>query len=138
MRRSNFYSISLVTMIMVSMVACDSHTSKESQLIGEWRAHWETSAQGHLPKIHSNNLSMNGLVKFMDNGQVEVSAYGYKGCIFSDDTLKEMLHWKLDDSVLRFIDSGNENGLPYEIRKFSNTEMQLTLLEDINLTLLRN
>ena len=74
----------------------------------------------------------------MDNGKVEISAFGYDGCIFSDDTLKNILNWKLDDTVLRFIDQGDDHGLPYTINKFTDTEMQLTLLEDINLTLSRN
>ncbi len=120
------------------MASCHSVNNEQQQLIGEWKAHWETGSNESLPNVTNKNLKMNGLMKFMDNGQVEVLAYGYEGCVFSNDTLKNMLSWKLDNSILRFIDGDDENGLPYDILKFSNTEMKLTLLEDINLTLRKN
>ena len=39
--------------------------------------------------------------------------------------------WNMDNN-------GDDNGLPYTIHIFSDQELQLTLLEDINLTLRRN
>ena len=138
MKRTDFIIIFIVSFLLILVNGCNSNKSKEQQLLGEWKAHWETKASQDLPDINRDNLEMNGILKFMENGQVEISAFGYEGCIFSDDTLKNVLAWKLDDSVLRFIDSGDENGLPYDIQIFSETELQLTLLEDINLTLYRN
>lgn len=138
MKHYNFYSMSLVTMLLFSMNACDSKTNTKVQLIGEWSARWETNSNKNLGEIHNNNLFMDGIMKFMENGMVEISAYGYEGCIFSDDTIKNVLKWKMDDSVLKFIDSEAESGLSYDIKKFADSELQLTLLEDISLTLRRD
>jgi hypothetical protein len=140
MKQDNFLKLSLplISVILFLINGCDSNKSKEHNIIGEWKAHWETAADESMPELNGENLKMTGLVKFMDNGKVEICAFGYDGCIFSDDTLKNTLNWKLDDTVLRFIDNGDDHGLPYTINKFTNKELHLTLLEDINLTLLRN
>jgi len=124
--------------ILISINGCDTKKSKEEVIIGEWKAHWQTKADENMPELNGENLNMNGLIKFMENGQVEISAFGYEGCIFSDDTLRNILNWKIDDAELRFIDAGDVHGLPYTIKKFSMDELHLTLLEDINLTLSRN
>lgn len=117
---------------------CEVKNSKEQEIIGEWKASWETKADETIPTQYGENLKMDGRIKFMENGTVEIVAYGYEGCIFSDDTLTNTLNWKLDDKVLRFIDNGDDTGLPYSILKFSSQELQLSLLEDIHLTLQRN
>jgi hypothetical protein len=140
MKQDTFFKITLpvLSMIYLSLTGCDSTPSKEQEIVGEWKAHWETKADESFSELKAENLQMEGIIKFNSNGKVEISAFGYEGCIFSDDTLRNTLNWKIDDSVIRFIDNGDEHGLPYTINKFTNKEMQLTLLEDINLTLRRN
>lgn len=140
MKNDNLLKLSLasISIILFLINGCDSNKSKELEIIGEWKAYWETTADETTPELNGDNLKMDGLVKFMDNGKVEICAFGYEGCIFSDDTLKNTLNWKLEDKILRFIDNGDEHGLPYTINKFTSQELHLTLLEDINLTLLRN
>ena len=140
MKRDNFLRLflSLISIVFFMINGCNSTKSREQQIIGEWNAHWETKADESMPELAEENLKMDGLIKFMENGKVEISAFGYAGCIFSDDTLKNTLNWKLEETSLRFIDDGDEHGLPYTINKFTNQELHLTLLEDINLTLRRN
>ena len=140
MKQSNFFrlSISIISGLLFLMNSCGPEKSKEDLIVGDWNARWEAKPDESLPDLGGENLKMNGLVKFMEDGQVEICAYGFDGCIFSSDTLRNILSWKLDDTVLRFIDEGDEHGLPYSIKKFTNSELQLTLLEDINLTLSRN
>ncbi len=128
----------MLSVIIISLVGCQNNQSKEKKIIGEWDACWETKAGDGIQEIAHDNLKMNGTINFKDNGEVEISAFGFKGCIFSDDTLKNILNWKIDDTVLRFIDGNDELGLPYNINKFTNQELHLTLLDDINLTLSRN
>lgn len=132
------FAIPLMSIIFFLLYGCDIKKSKQQEIVGEWQASWETTADDQIPGSVGDNLKMNGLVNFMEDGKVEISAFGYEGCIFSSDTLKNTLNWKLDDTVLRFMDSGDEHGLPYTINKFTSNELQLTLLQDINLTLLRN
>lgn len=119
-------------------VGCSKNESKEEIILGKWKAHWETQPDESFSGIEGENLKMNGEIQFMENGKVEISAYGFDGCIFSDDTLNNILNWKLDDTVLRFIDKNDDHGLPYAINELSKNKMHLTLLEDINLTLSRN
>jgi hypothetical protein len=140
MKQNNFlkFTIPFLSIVLLSMNSCSPQKSKEELIIGEWKAHWETQADESLPGLIGDNLKMNGMITFQDDGKVEISAFGYDGCIFSDDTLKHILSWKIENSVLRLIDSGDDHGLPYTINKFSNDELHLTLLEDINLTLSRN
>ena len=132
------YSIAILLLFLFIGFGCGLKKSKEEVILGEWKAHWETAADESLPGIDGESLKMNGKIRFMNDGKVEISAFGFDGCIFSDDTLNNILNWKLDDTVLRFIDKGDEHGLPYTINKFKSDELQLTLLEDINLTLSRN
>lgn len=131
-------TLPLVSLLVLMIYGCEVKNSKEKEIIGEWHAYWETKADESISTENGANLKMDGRINFMQNGMVEIVAYGYEGCIFSDDTLTNTLNWKIDDEVLRFIDNGDDNGLPYAINKFSNQELQLTLLEDINLTLRRN
>ena len=140
MKKDNILRLTpaVLSIVMISFIGCDTNKSKEQEIIGEWNAHWETKADESFSELKAENLHMEGIIKFNSNGKVEISAFGYNGCIFSDDTLQNVLNWKIDDSVLRFIDNGDEHGLPYTITKFSDNELQLTLLEDINLTLSRN
>ena len=140
MKRDKFlrFSLPMISAIIFLIGGCNSKLNKEQEILGEWNACWETDFDESMPELTSSNLKMDGIINFMPDGKVEISAFGYKGCIFSDDTLKNVLNWKLEDSILRFIDSGDEHGLPYTISKFTTNELQLTLLEDISLTLSKN
>ncbi len=137
-KEEKFFKIAALTFVYLTLVACETEQKKDREIIGEWKAHWETKADESFSELSAENLSMNGIITFNPDGKVEISAFGYEGCIFSDDTLRNVLNWKIDDSVLRFIDHDDEHGLPYIINKFTANEMHLTLLEDINLTLRRN
>ncbi|NJN25987.1 MAG: hypothetical protein HC819_08465 [Cyclobacteriaceae bacterium] len=140
MKRNNFlwFSLPVLSILTFAIAGCESKKTKDQAILGEWNAHWQTKIDAGLPGLTQESLSMNGLINFKSDGKVDISAYGYEGCIFSDDTIKNTLSWKMDDTVLRFIDAGDDHGLPYTITKFTDEELQLTLLEDINLTLYRN
>lgn len=131
-------SIAILSVLIFTLNACGPEKSKEEIIVGEWNAHWETKPDESFPDMKDEHLKMDGIIKFANDGKVEISAYGFDGCIFSDDTLTNILNWKLDERVLRFIDNDDDHGLPYNIVKFNPKELQLTLLEDINLTLSRN
>jgi len=132
-----WFSLPMISFLALALGSCDAKKTKEQEIVGEWNAHWETKIDANMPELPEDNLKMNGIITFRPDGKVEISAYGYQGCIFSDDTLKNTLNWKLEDTLLRFIDSGDDHGLPYTITKFTSNELQLTLLEDISLTLQR-
>lgn len=124
--------------ILSILAGCSGNKAKEKTILGQWNAHWQTEADASLPGLTDENLHMTGVINFMEDGKVEISAFGFDGCIFYEDTLMNTLNWKISDSELRFIDQGDDQGLPYTIKQFSSTELHLTLLDDINLTLSRN
>jgi hypothetical protein len=140
MKQNVFFSVALpvVSVMFLSVAGCNSNKNNEDMIVGEWKAYWETKADENFSELKAENLTMEGIMRFKADGIVEISAFGYEGCIFSDDTMKNVLNWKLDDSVIRFIDKSDDHGLPYTINKFTSNEMRLTLLEDINLTLRKN
>ena len=124
--------------ILSILAGCSSSGEKEKAILGLWNAHWQTEADASMPDLSDENLHMTGVINFMEDGKVEISAFGFDGCIFYEDTLMNTLNWKISDSELRFIDQGDDQGLPYTINKFSSNELHLTLLDDINLILSRN
>ncbi len=140
MKQDTFFKVTIpvLTITFLSLTGCGNNVEKQDSIIGEWEAHWETKADESFSELKAENLHMDGIIKFNPDGKVEISAFGYDGCIFSDDTLRNTLNWKMEDSVIRFIDQGDDSGLPYNIKKLNGNEMHLTLLEDINLTLRRN
>ena len=140
MKQYTFFRVALpvISILYLSVAGCSSNRSNEDKIVGEWKAHWETKADDNFSELKAENLKMEGFMRFNADGKVEIAAFGYEGCIFSDDTMRNVLNWKIDDSVIRFIDNGDDYGLPYTIRKITSNEMHLTLLEDINLILLRN
>jgi len=131
-------ALSLLPICLLMMVGCTWNKDKDDAILGEWNAHWETLPDESLPGLNGKDLQMNGAMIFKESGEVEISAFGFEGCIFSDDTMTNTLNWHVADSVLRFIDDGDDHGLPYKISKFTKNEIHLVLLEDINLILSRN
>ena len=116
---------------------CESgKTNRENMILGHWTAMWETTMED-LENIDRDNLKMHGNILFRDDGQVVIEAYGHDGCVFSSDTLKNQLQWKLDGETLRFIDKGDDMGLPYQIKNFHADQVELVLMNDIFLTLKR-
>ena len=140
MKQIKFLSltISLMLILLITLGGCGLNQGKNESIVGKWEAHWETLPDESLPGLDGKDLQMNGVMIFNENGEEEISAFGFDGCIFSDDTMTNKLNYEVGDSVLRFIDAGDDHGLPYKIGKFSKNEIQLVLLEDINLTLSRN
>ncbi len=133
-QKLHFFSFSVCILLLA--LNCSEKKSEDQVILGEWKAEWETNGQD-LPDMNPHNLHMNGKIHFYDDGTVEISAYGYHGCVFSSDTLRNKLHWKLDDNVLHFVDQGDEQGLPYNINKLTDNELKMTLMNDIYLTLKR-
>jgi hypothetical protein len=131
---------SILSGLLLLMIIYNGCGSKEKdgelELNGQWQALWETSVEG-LENIDKNNLRMDGQVHFYENGQVEIEAFGHKGCVFSSDTLKNVLSWKLEGEILRFMDHGDDSGLPYTIKSAQENKLELVLMDDIFLTLER-
>ena len=126
----------LLTAGLIPFMLSTCKMDQSKKIVGSWKAYWEAKIND-LSDVKAENLKMEGDIQFFKDGRVEISAYGYEGCIFSYDTLKNILNWKLDDNTLKLIDGDDNQGLAYSIVDFSNDHMKLSLLDDINLTLVK-
>jgi hypothetical protein len=103
-----------------------------SQLEGKWEAIW---------KLHNGSMTsgqdsiMRGHMNFKNNGEVEVVAYGYPGCLFSNDTIQNALQWKVQRDSLIFYNPQDHFSLIYIVHETSSGEFQLKLMDDILITL---
>lgn len=133
------------TVILSFLIACGSSKKeeknktaaipKEEIILGSWNAQW-TKANPE-EGFTGNQLKMDGKMVFNEDG-VKITVYGFDGCIFFADTVVSNLKWKIEDSVIRFIDLSDDQGLPYNIESITNQEVKLSLMEDIYITLKRN
>lgn len=106
-------------------------TEKPDMLVGEWKAEWQTH-------IEENMHSMNGELRFEENGKVAVMAYGYEGCYFMSDTSKNEMAWKISGDTLHLQVPEDNFSFAYQIKDLKSNDIHLTLLEDINLHLTKN
>jgi hypothetical protein len=121
--------------IFLVMNACISSKKKEEIIIGEWEAEWEAMPQEGVAKDICRQ--MKGRVKFLADGKVEMTGYGHQGCIFSEDTLKNNLHWKFEQEYLSLQNVQDPFQMEYKVKEFSDNQVQLVLMQDIILKLSR-
>jgi len=131
------YSI-LLAVITFHFAGCQSEMKSFDNFTGAWNAHWAVEDTDELSDLDSSLLRMNGKLVFSPDGKVEISAFGFDGCIFSEDTAREVLDWKSDNLELTLIDEGNDHGISYTITSLTKNEIDLVLLNDIHLKLSRN
>lgn len=105
-----------------------------TQFIGKWNALWiiKNSASGN--DVYGN---MKGHMEFYENGRVGIEARGYPGCVFSSDTIKNELMWRISSDSLYLYNQNDQFQLSYFIQKASDNTIELKLLDDIFVTLHR-
>ena len=134
-----FFTISAFMSLAFMLLSCASTKNREELIVGEWNAEWET-LPGSQGTSSENSLSYNmtGKVIFRPDGSVDVVGYGYPGCVFSSDTLKNQLRWTLEAGSLNMQNTKDHFDLRYSINELKEGELRLTLMEDITLRLKRN
>jgi hypothetical protein len=131
------YNILFLTGI-VTFLSTSCTDDQQNHLVGSWKAHWETDFDNSRRSFNTNDLKMDGTMCFYENGDVDISAFGYQGCIFTNDTLHNTLRWIINNDIVHMIDGDDAYEMVYNITDFSADRLQLTLLDDIKLTLIRN
>lgn len=132
-RIKNNSFVSVVTSTLLLMISASFNTvqNQQEQFKGRWEALWQ------IKNTTRSNDIMQGYMDFKANGQMEITAYGYPGCLFSNDTIYNELRWQvLGDSLILYSNQDRFN-LTYIVQKVSPNEVLLQLMDDIYITLKR-
>ncbi|XOV92509.1 MAG: hypothetical protein ACFHWX_20175 [Bacteroidota bacterium] len=122
----------LLLWIVAILAACSSG-NESNNFEGTWKAVWETDPSGYPGISDQLDFTMSGIFQ-IESDSLTIEGYGYKGCIFSEDTIHHKLVWKIkNDSLLLFNEPGTP-GLVYKIVESKNDMLKLQL-EDIYVTL---
>lgn len=105
-------------------------------IVGQWDSQWEMTGE-EVKEYPARQRKMSGEMVFKNNGEVEVTTYGFEGCIFMSDTATNKMNWKIENQVLRFMDKKDVHGIPYSIESIRDDRIELMIMENIHLTLTR-
>lgn len=107
------------------------------RFLGEWEAEWRMAAHAPEMDIAENKTRyMSGRMDFSE-GTVKIEAFGYPGCLFSSDTIKNELHWTISGGNIKLFDNNDQFSLEYAIQKVSGQVIELSLMDDISVILTR-
>lgn len=104
---------------------------------GEWEAQWLLLDDEIRQMFSEADITMSGRVVFQEGAQVEITAYGFEGCVFASDTARNTLHYEFQDSLLNLMNAEKEVVFSYLVREKQPDQLTLVLMDDILLTLRR-
>jgi hypothetical protein len=120
--------------LLLCALSCRSRDDLRDALPGSWAATWSLDS-ATAPAV--GWASMTGRIRFHPDGAAEVTAYGYDGCALAADTLHHRLIWRLKGNLLSFSDSSAVPGLEYRVLRRDGPELELLLLDEIRLRLVK-
>ncbi|MFY0651451.1 MAG: hypothetical protein JXQ96_05430 [Cyclobacteriaceae bacterium] len=136
------HTVLLFVLMLLTIASCTQKGNKEpsednaeEEVVGTWKAEWETDPASYPGVEPSTKFTMDGQFEFNDEGIVTIAAYGHEGCIFSSDTLIHSLNWILKNDTLRLVNENDVHGMTYSVISRSADKMKLQLMEDIFLNL---
>lgn len=131
MKQAKFFAV-----LLILLTGCDSSGEKPVSLNGTWQAVWSTESDDFVSLGDHYVLSMNGFFVFKADS-VSIIAQGFPGCIFGEDTLVNTQGWEYAADSLHLITPGGQRGLSYAISDKSKNAMTLTLMQDIQIKLVK-
>lgn len=102
-------------------------------LIGDWNAEWRS--ENKIPIVEHATSTMQGKISFNSNGSVEMYGYGYKGCLFANDTMYNQLKWTIQNDTLMFINKDDHFIMNYNVHHINENVIELKMMDDIMLIL---
>lgn len=127
----------ILFILIASSIIVSCSDQKNNELEGEWNVQWVTDPASYPDVDASINFTMNGKFTFEKSGKLTIDAYGYEGCIFSNDTLSHSLNWKVKNDTLSTFNNKDLHGISYKITEQSPNKVKLQMMEDIYLHLTR-
>lgn len=117
------------------MYACSSGNSEQpAGWDGAWKATWETDPASFEGIDGITDFTMNGQFTFEED-RLNIKAYGFEGCVFSQDTLDHSLSWAVSNDSLITRNDEETPGMVFLIKEKLDRKVRLQLMEDIFLTL---
>ncbi len=126
------YGKFLIILSASVLYACDS-PSGNHQYLGDWAAVWETDPAGYPGLSNQLDFTMKGHF-LIEEDSITIEGYGYKGCIFTEDTIQHKLTWQVSNDSLILFNDPKTPGLTYKIIESGEQQIKLQL-EDIYVTL---
>lgn len=128
----------LVFAIILFFVACSGSNegAEEVDFQGQWSARWQADSTSFGEMPPGTSYEMRGFFVFHEDS-LEVTTYGYEGCIFGQDTLSHKQRWLVQGDSLNLLSDYDETGMSYSIKRATTSRIELQLLDDIAVTLTR-
>lgn len=132
--RGTLKVVLLVTLGCFILSSFQSVPDAKNNLEGIWNAHWQM--KNLLPgSVLQGTNEMDGLMEFKKSGAVTITIYGYKDCIFSNDTLQNELKFNVNNDSLTVFNEKEQFHLTYFIQEATKDRISLQLMDDISVTL---
>ena len=125
---------------VLSLLFNECTTEKEqdsSYFEGTWNAEWFLTDKEIHSMFTPEEITMHGQVFFKEDMTVEITAFGFEGCVFAADTATNTLRYEFQDTLLNLVNSEKEVIFSYQVKEKLPDKITLLLLEDIQLTLYR-
>ena len=119
--------------VAVVIQACGVSSKDSHPYHGSWIALWETDPAGYPGLTEQFDFTMSGRF-LIEEDSITIEGYGYKGCIFTEDTIHHKLTWQISNDSLKLFNEPGTPGLAYKIIESENHKIRLQL-EDIYVTL---
>ena len=134
--RRFFITISGVLVLIFNQCTPEKD-SEADYFTGTWKAEWYLVDEQMHGSFTRSEITMNGLVEFYENQSIEITAYGFEGCVFASDTARNKLHYEFQDSLLNLVNKEKEVVFSYKVKEKLPQKLTLILMNDIQLTLSR-
>jgi hypothetical protein len=131
------FSVFILLGILHLFQCTSDKDSTSSYIDGAWKAEWFLSDKDMQKMFSSTEITMNGRMVFDQNNTVEITAFGFDGCVFASDTAKNNLKYDFQDSLLNLINGEKEVVFSYRVKEKLPDKLALVLMDDILLTLHR-
>lgn len=115
-------------------------TAKEQPvdyLYGEWTAQWITDPESYPDSLTVDSYSMDGKWVFNEDRTMSIAAYGFKGCIFGEDTIVNSQNWTVSNDTIMMLNDQKIASLTCTIVNKTDKAIRLQLLPDIYVNLTR-
>jgi hypothetical protein len=135
MRR--FFIIISGVLVLIFNQCAPEGGSESDYFTGTWEAEWYLLDEHVLETFSKSEITMKGQVVFHRSQSVEITAYGFEGCVFASDTASNKLQFEFQDSLLNLINKEKEVVFSYRVKEKLPEKLTLLLMDDIRLTLSR-